>query len=225
MKKSPVSRGTGRPGPGQGPARPRPPQELVDQLLGLTFKPAPEVGAWVREVLLERAGPLFNVDHQHLLDAEIGYLWASAGFRTKGRGVIGTAEDLSFAGMGNAWKRARADQQFVEWFGTVPRFLITLDGHYCSQCTDADFCALVEHELYHLWHVEDEFQNPVYGRDGQPKLGIRGHDVEEFVGVVRRYGIGDPDSTLARLVIAAASGPRVEGARISHACGTCLAKG
>ena len=117
---------------------------------------------------------------------------------------------------------SRAEQQLREWFGREPRFLITLDATYCVQCTDAEFCALVEHELYHCGHLTDEFGQPAYTKDGQPKLGIRGHDVEEFVGVVARYGIGEADSYLGRLILAAAKGPTVAPIRVAQACGTCL---
>jgi hypothetical protein len=173
-------------------------------------------------VLLEEGGDLHNPDHKHLLDAQIGYLWASEGYTKAGRRILGLTEDLDQAGMGSPWKRMRAEQQMRAWFGTVPRFLITLDAVHCSSCSDAEFCALVEHELYHCGHRLDEFGNPAFTRDGGPKLAIRPHDVEEFVGVVSRYGVGDPGGYLAQLVIAAATAPRVAPIRIAQACGTCL---
>jgi hypothetical protein len=199
-----------------------PPAALADELFGLQFAPAPELLAWVRATFIDPAGPLANPEHGHLQDAALGFLWASSGYVSKGRRVIGAAEDCALAGMGSPWKKARVEQQLREWFGEPPRFLITLDAFFWREASDADACALVEHELYHCAQVLDEFGAPAFTKDGQPKLGIRGHDVEEFVGVVRRYGVGDPDSSLARLVIAAASGPRVESARIAHACGACL---
>jgi Putative phage metallopeptidase len=204
--------------------RPMPPASVADELLGLIFAPAPELGAWVRAIFIDPAGALANTEHAHLQDASLGFLWASSGYVSKGRRVIGTAEDTSMAGMGSPWKRARVEQQLREWFGDPPRFLITVDAFFWRECGDAEACALVEHELYHCAHLLDEFGAPAYTKDGQPRLGIVGHDVEEFVGVVRRYGIGDADSSLARLVIAAANGPRVEKARITHACGACLAR-
>lgn len=201
-----------------------PPAALADELFDLTFAPAPELLAWVRATFIHPAGPLANPDHAHLQDAALGFLWASSGYVSKGRRVVGTAEDTVMAGMGSPWKRARAEHQLREWFGAVPRFVITVDAFYWREADDAAACALVEHELYHLAHKTDEFGAPAFTKDGQPKLGIVGHDVEEFVGVVRRYGPGDPDGSVARLVIAAAAGPRVEEARIRHACGVCAAK-
>lgn len=47
---------------------------------------------------------------------------------------------------------------------------------------------LVEHELYHITQATDDFGAPKFNKEGQPVLKLRGHDVEEFVGVVRRYG-------------------------------------
>jgi hypothetical protein len=35
----------------------------------------------------------------------------------------------------------------LEWFGNIPKFLITLAADYCAQAADADFCALVEFAL------------------------------------------------------------------------------
>lgn len=201
-----------------------PPASVADDLLGMVFAPAPDLAAWARRTFIDRDGPLANPDHMHLQEAEIGMLWASTGFVTKGRRVVGTAEDTEQAGMGNAWRKGRVEQQLREWFGSPPRFLITIDAFYWREASDAEACALIEHELYHLAHLRNEFGDPAFTKDGQPRLGIQGHDVEEFVGVVRRYGPGDPDSSVARLVIAAAAGPRVEEARIRHACGLCAAK-
>lgn len=111
-----------------------------------------------------------------------------------------------------------------EWYGmNYPDYLITLDASYCAQCSDVDFCALVEHELYHIGHKEDEFNSPKFHKQsGLPVLYIRGHDVEEFVGVVKRYGVGRPEGALAMLVDASKSDPLVGKVDIAHACGTCL---
>lgn len=109
-----------------------------------------------------------------------------------------------------------------EWFGRVPEYLITLAADFCATCSDTDFCALVEHELYHVAQKRDAFGFPAFKEDGTPKLGIVGHDVEEFVGVARRYGVGDPGGALASLAAAARGTPEVSRAKIAGACGTCL---
>ena len=85
-----------------------------------------------------------------------------------------------------------------------------------------EWCALVEHELYHIGQRDDGFGAPAFTKDGMPKLGIRGHDVEEFVGIVRRYGAGGGASDTAKLVDAARRAPEVGHADIARACGTCI---
>ena len=50
---------------------------------------------------------------------------------------------------------------------------------------------------------------------------MRAHDVEEFVGVVRRYGASQE---VRALVEAASQPPEVAKINIARACGTCLLK-
>ncbi len=199
--------------PGPVRLRPLPPASLTEPLFGMGFLPAPEVLSFVTDTFLPETGELYNPDHQHLTGASIGFLWASAGYNKSGRHVLGQTEDLRLAMRGNGWQRGRAEQQLAGWFPSIPDFLITLDGEYCQHCTEAEFCALVEHELY---------QPRFYKESGLPVLAIRGHDVEEFVGVVRRYGVGRADGPLAQLIIAAAKKPELVPVSIARACGTCL---
>jgi hypothetical protein len=207
------------PKPLRVPRRPLPPDDLGARF---EFMPAPEVRKWIDDQLFAEDGAIHNPDHAHLIGADIAVLWADGGFTSKMRTVIGTAEEVAFRC--NAWQRGRQEQQMREWFGRVPKFLITLDGQYSRECSDADWCALVEHELSHIAHERDEFGSPKFARDGQPKLCIRSHDVEEFIGVVQRYGVGSSDSAVARLVAAAHRGPSVSRASMAGACGTCHLK-
>lgn len=117
------------------------------------------------------------------------------------------------------WQKARMEQQMHEWFGAVPKFIITLAADYCSQCSDAEFCALVEHELYHITQATDDFGAPKFNKEGQPVLKLRGHDVEEFVGVVRRYGAS---VEVQELVDAANRPAEVAQLNIARACGNCM---
>jgi len=106
-----------------------------------------------------------------------------------------------------------------EWFGEVPNYIITLAADYCAECSDAEFCALVEHEMYHIAQKVDEFGAPEFTRDGLPRLTLRGHDVEEFVGVVRRYGAS---GEVQELIDAASQPAEVAKINIARACGTCM---
>lgn len=202
-------------------ARPMPPASLlpesIDDLIFTRLAPAPEVGAWVQDTILSETGPLHNPDHTHLPDADLCFLWSSRAFSKQGRTVVGQAEQVMFRAGG--WQKARQEQQMREWFGYVPAFIITLAADYCAQCSDTEFCALVEHELYHIGQSLDDFGAPKFTKDGLPKLTLRGHDVEEFTGVVRRYG-ASPE--VARMVEAAKGPIEVSRINIAHACGTCL---
>ncbi|MCP1120096.1 putative metallopeptidase [Robbsia andropogonis] len=208
-----------------GPAgrRPMPPTILFDASHWHTrFVPADGVGDWIEKAFMTPESPLFNDDHKHLRHADIAYLWATVENRRQMRRVIGQCEEVTFRC--GAWQKGRQEQQMEEWFGRVPAYLITLDAVYVNECSDLEWCALVEHELYHIAHRQDEFGAPAFTKDGLPKLGIRGHDVNEFVGVVERYGVGSPDSAIAKMVRAANAGPKISHISIAQACGTCLLK-
>lgn len=191
--------------------RPWPPAQLD------RFTPAPELLAWVDQAILASGGALHNPDHAHLVDADLAFLWAPRAFEKAGRTVLGQAEQVMFRAGG--WQKARQEQQMVEWFGGVPEFLITLAADYCATCSDTEFCALVEHELYHVGRRTDEFGAPAFDKEGRPKLRIVGHDVEEFIGVVARYG---PSADVQSLVAAAGAAPAVPRLNIARACGCCL---
>ncbi|EPF66292.1 Prophage PssSM-02, Orf45 [Pseudomonas syringae pv. syringae SM] len=186
---------------------------------GIRLVPAAEVWDWIQSVILADTGTIHNEDHSHLIDADIQVMWASSSFEKQGRRVLGQAEQVAFRAGG--WQKARMEQQMRDWFGDIPDFIITLAADYCATCSDADFCALVEHELYHLAQATDQYGQPAFTKDGAPKLKLQGHDVEEFVGVVRRYG-ASPD---VQLLVDAANKPAEVGKlNISRACGTCLLK-
>lgn len=198
--------------------RPRP---TADQLHGpwLTLHPAAEVWEWISTEILADTGSIRNPEHTHLIDANIRVLWASSGFVKQGRLVLGQAEQVMFRAGG--WQKSRQEQQMREWFGEEPDFLITLAADYCAECSDAEFCALVEHELYHIAQKTDEYGAPKFKQDGTPSLYLKGHDVEEFVGVVRRYGASEE---VQQLIDAANNPPEVAKINIARACGTCLLK-
>lgn len=189
--------------------RPMPPFNFIDAFVApyIQLIPATEVLEWVNAQIISDDGDLSNPDHCHLADADIGIMWASYAFEKQGRTILGQAEQVAMRGGG--WQKARMVQQMHEWFDRVPEFIITLAADYCAQCNDLEFCALVEHELYHITQATDEFGAPKFNKDtGQPVLKLRGHDVEEFVGVVRRYGAS---VDVQAMIDAAAKQPEVGG--------------
>lgn len=200
--------------------RPYPPESLqadADNALAVILRPASELEEWVNTELLNENGHLYNADHEHLVGADIAYLWASHSFVKKGKGVAGQCEQLMFRVGG--WQKARQEQQFNDWFGRVPKFVITLAADYCMAASDAQFCALVEHELYHIGQELDEYGAPKFTQEGEPRLTMASHDVEEFIGVVKRYGASD---SVAELVEAANKPRTMPALNIAASCGTCL---
>lgn len=202
-------------------SRPYPAPEFVEDFSPyIKLIPASGIHEWVTEKILDGEGSLYNPDHSHLIDADIAFLWAATAFTKQGRTVLGQAEEVMMRAGG--WQKARMEQQMYEWFGRKPDFIITLAADFCMNCSDLEFCALVEHELYHIAQATDEFGAPKFYRDsGLPKLCMRGHDVEEFVGVVRRYGTSDE---VQKLVDAASKPAEVSKINIARSCGTCMMK-
>lgn len=200
--------------------RPRPPVNFTGEnwLPYTRLIPATEIGDWVNLHILSEEGRIHNPDHTHLLDADVAFMWASGAFEKKGRYVLGQCEQVMMRAGG--WQKARMEQQMHEWFGRIPKFIITLAADYCEQCNDVEFCALVEHELYHIAQATDDYGAPKFNKEtGMPVLTLRGHDVEEFVGVVRRYGAS---KDVQEMVEAANRPAEVAHIDVARACGTCM---
>ena len=199
--------------------RPYPPRGMeVPSPIG-EFSPDSSLRAFTRVQIIEPGGQIHNPDHEHLMQAEVGFLWSNMPNTRKRRDIIGQAEMPRPSG--DAWAYGRREQQLRSWFGDVPDFVITLYAPSCAAMDDVAFCALLEHELYHCAQAVDKWGSPAFDKDtGLPKYAIRGHDVEEFTRVVQRYGVTSRE--LARMVQAAAANPEIGPADVATACGTCL---
>ena len=123
---------------------------------------------------------------------------------------------------GSKWSQLMALGQLEHWFGFIPDFVIVIDADLAQQADDDAFCALIEHELYHAAQDEDIFGSPRFTKQGDPGFTMRGHDVEQFVGVVERYGAAA--AGVSELVAAAKRGPILQDGAVSLACGTCARK-
>ena len=198
---------------------PGPPEKLIESFEEM-FVPATELSEWAREMFILENGPLVNEEHEHLREADIGILWTNVGYVKKRKQILGEAR-LGEPSKSNAWTHGRQVQQLRDWFGGVPDFVITLDARFVHQASDAEICALVEHELMHCSQRLDEFGMPSFSRvTGKPLWRMRAHDVEEFVGVVRRYGM---DATRTRMLVEAANQePLIGHTELAGACGSCL---
>lgn len=201
------------PGMTVDPSRPMPPDSIFRG-----FRLADDVRAWIFATFIDEGSPLENPDHAHLASADLGVLWAFEPARRQMREIVGTAEIPQ--PRGQPWVKARQEHQLREWFGNVPDLLLTFSADFARDVDDATWCALVEHELYHCAQAVGEW-GPRFHQDGTPMYAIRGHDVEEFVGVVRRYGAEAAGPDLVAMVEAASQAPEVAASEIAAACGTC----
>jgi hypothetical protein len=201
--------------------RPAPPETLL--ALKDTFAPAPDLEIWMRETFIDGSGRMVNPTHRHLRMARIGVLWTTAKNTSKMLAVVGQAELAKPPSSTGRWAKARYEQQLREWFGKKrPDFLITIDAKYAAEIPDLSFCALCEHELLHCAQARDRYGAPRFDREsGRPIFGMRGHDVEEFVEIIERYGVGAGAGRTEALVKAALRSPSIGRAEIAAACGTC----
>lgn len=198
--------------------RPHPPETVLEPYTD-RFEPSQEMRDWIVTTFINSDGELHNPDHAHLQQASLGVLWTNTDNARQMRTVLGQAELMPPMAMGK-WQKARACQQIEEWFGDMPDFLLTFSAPAAAAMNDPSFCALVEHELYHCGTKLDEFGMPKFKQDGTPAFTMRGHDVEEFVGVVARYGA--EAAGVSAMVDAAQRGPTIGRASIAGVCGTCL---
>lgn len=199
-------------------ARLQPPPKVLD-LEGL-FWPDERLTEWAYENFIESGAAFENPDHEHLQQSRIGFLWSSVP-NSRGMNAIAGQAEIPTA-QGGKWQKARHDQQIESWFGFVPDFLITFYAPYWFEAPDAVVCALTDHELYHCGQQQDAFGAPKFRKSGAPAFGMRGHDVEEFVGVMRRWGVGACAGQSRAFVEAASHAPTIARADFSLSCGTCL---
>lgn len=201
--------------------RPEPPESCNG------FVPAPDLADWVRRAFLEEDSPFWTVDHEHLVSARIVWSWTDVIGKAKGRILAGQAQLLR--AQGKQWPKLRDLDLIGRWWKlmpdyepeTEPDFLITLYSTWVRAASDASFAALVDHELFHAGQAVDQYGAPkIEMATGRPVWEIRGHSVEEFTEVVRRWGTRAlPEVEL--MVQAARRPPEIAEADILIGCGTC----
>jgi hypothetical protein len=198
-----------------------PPATMLDEFAPAVIEVAKGLAEWAIETFAAELSPLFNERHTHLREAKLGALWTNVPNISKQARLIGQAEIPRPPVTGGRWARARWEHQLVGWFGEIPDFLLTLDAGLVAELDDMTFCSVIEHELYHCGQALDDFGAPKFTKEGKPVFGIVAHDVEEFVGIVERYGAGAAAGKTVDLVRAARAEPLIGRAAASFACGTC----
>jgi hypothetical protein len=140
-------------------------------------------------------------EHEHLKDGQprVAFLLRSVPQFEAGRQVLGSVHLPKVQGKLKGvfgWMLARM-------FGELPHFVMILDREFWETRGDRDREILVFHECLHIAQAVDAEGEPRYTEEGEPVWVIRGHDVEEFVETVRRYGAYSSD---IRAFVEAASG-------------------
>lgn len=119
------------------------------------------------------AAEIIHDQHSHLGPVRVVYVFASEAIKRKGKELWGRAKLVT--GLNAYLAGVDADE-------TEPFFVIEISAPIWRILTDPQKRALVDHELEHL-DVDPETS----------KLILRGHDLEEFSGVVRRHGLWRDD--------------------------------
>lgn len=172
--------------------------------------------AWAYQTFIAPEGQLYNQEYCHLSQADILFVWSSACFKSSGQRVVGTAQMGKQSG--SKGKRELLESVYRGWNkGVLPDFIITLCVPFVAAADPISLCALTEHELHHCGQAMDEDGDPKFTEDGDPVFTMRGHDVEEFVGVVRRYGAHSP--ALIEMAKALKAGPEIPWQTTHAVCG------
>lgn len=211
---------------------PAPPAELIEATAptrgGGLVAPALDVEAWVRAEILAPDRPLSIYDHGHLTEhgARVAFLWSTEVETRGGRRTLGTCQTAEPTG--RAWAQAQRRAQLVDWFGTVPTFLVVLDAlhaaHALATGRPENVLAVVDHELCHAGIKTDAYGAPQFNdATGEPKWTVVPHTVEEFPGPVRRWGIEATGvGPLAEAIdYVREHGPDMAPATLDGLCGTC----
>lgn len=167
------------------------------------YRPAPDVAEIARLLIVRVA------QHQELVNARIEYVFIKDAPKSRGRETWGRARKVT--GL-QAWLSNPETLPHPAGF-VVPSefFVIEISHSVWLTLDDGQKVALVDHELSHCAITYDE-------ETGAPKLAMRHHDVEEFVGVITRNGLWKQD--VQYLGICAAEQLRLDVDRVEAAAQT-----
>lgn len=144
--------------------------------------------------------------HEHLQAANIGYIFRDDELTRHGKVIA--AEAILVERILQSEKRYG---RLVKWAvlrilatTDLPDFLILIDRNIWSGMDVDTRLALIDHELSHCFFatVDNDGVTQKFHQDGSPWWAIRGHDVEEFCGVIARRGLWNEDiREMARVIV------------------------
>lgn len=143
-------------------------------------------------------------EFEHLRDGEarIRFLMRVMPKIKAGREILGTCYLPTVQGE----LKDMFDWLLHDLLGETPDFLIVIDAGYWEQASALEREILVFHEMLHCGQKQDQYGCPKFTLEGDPCWMIRGHDVEEFIEVVSRYGAHNDE--IRRFIEAAGDGKR-----------------
>lgn len=115
--------------------------------------------------------------HKSLDGVRIDFIFRDKAAKSKGRTVLAKARKVSGI---NAYL-ANASAGVVDDAANDDMFVIEVAQDAWERLDPGQRRALVDHELCHCKVDLDD--------DGEPKLSIRGHDLEEFGCIIERHGL------------------------------------
>jgi len=199
-----------------------PPENLWQP--GQQIEPAGEVTDWVKENFILEGSPLTNEDHAHLRAADLHFLYTNVPYTDGDVPVVGMAELVKVGG--KPWAQAERVDQLCLLHGKIPKMRVWLYAPFMAVADPWTFCAVIEHELYHYFQKPDKEGQPKFDPEGLPVWGTRAHDVEEFIGVMARYGVDACRGRSREFVEAAMRPPLIAPAQtpfsVACACGARL---
>lgn len=131
---------------------------------------APDVEAIGRELIREH--------HPHLMKARVEFLFVNKAPKGGGKVVWGTARLVSGV---NAFLAG----QDIEEGDATAFFAIVISAPVWEGLAEEKRKALVDHELAHCWVEETD--------EGETRLRLLKHDLEEFGAIVLRHGLWRQD--------------------------------
>lgn len=167
------------------------------------------------EMLIERVD-----DHVHLQQATVGYMFRDDELRR--RGDVIHAEAILVERILQSEKRYA---RIVKWailrilkLDELPHFLILIDRNIWEGYSIEEKVALIDHELSHCdQDREEDGETTKLHKDGTPCWRIRGHDLEEFCGVVARNGLWNERLVdMARVIVDRLSDDAGMGAEVTR---------
>lgn len=122
------------------------------------------------EEVMTVAAELIATVHEHLVQANICYLFRTDEWTKKGRYIYGKAYKVP-----EQWR-------YLSGYD----LLMVINRSVWTTLTPEQRTALVDHELCHFERIDDAAGNV-------KSWTLVDHDVEEFIGVVRRHGLWKVD--------------------------------